>query len=151
LPSIAAVAAMIAWARHSDRTLERTWHVVIPCLAACLGFVWAGAAHTAVGVILALTIANIGISGAKAPLWAMPSMFLSGAGAAAGIALINSIGNLGGFIGPYLIGWMKDRWGSYAGGLYAVAAMLALSAVVMLVLSHQSGRRRVSAAPGKEA
>jgi MFS transporter, ACS family, tartrate transporter len=151
LPSIAAVAAMIAWARHSDRTLERTWHVVIPCVAACLGFVWAGTAHSALGVILALTIANIGISGAKAPLWAMPSMFLSGAGAAAGIALINSIGNLGGFIGPYLIGWLKDRWGSYAGGLYAVAAMLALSAVVMLALSYLSGRQRASAAPGKEA
>lgn len=151
LPSLAAVAAMILWARHSDRTLERTWHVVIPCIAACLGFVWAGTAHTALGVILALTIANIGISGAKAPLWAMPSMFLSGAGAAAGIALINSIGNLGGFIGPYLIGWLKDRWGSYTGGLYAVGAMLALSAVVMLALSFLSGRQRASAADGKEA
>ena len=151
LPSFAAVAAMIAWARHSDRTLERTWHVVIPCVAACLGFVWAGNAHNAVGVILALMIANIGISGAKAPLWAMPTMFLSGAGAAAGIALINSIGNLGGFIGPFLIGWLKDKRGSYADGLYAVAAMLALSAVVMLALSYQSARRCASGASGRES
>jgi ACS family tartrate transporter-like MFS transporter len=141
-PSLAAVAAMIGWARHSDRTLERTWHVVIPCVVACLGFVWAGTTQTAVGVILALMLVNIGISAAKAPLWAMPSMFLSGAGAAAGIALINSIGNLGGFVGPFLIGWLKDRWGSYAGGLYAVGAMLAVSAIVMLALSHQLGRRR---------
>ena len=59
-------------------------------------------------------IASIGINAAKPPLWAMPTMFLSGASAAAGIAMINSIGNLGGFIGPYAIGWMKDRWGSYA-------------------------------------
>jgi ACS family tartrate transporter-like MFS transporter len=59
-------------------------------------------------------------------------MFLSGASAAAGIALINSLGNLGGFVGPLLIGWMKDRWGSYAAGMVAVSAMMALSAVVML-------------------
>jgi MFS transporter, ACS family, tartrate transporter len=138
LPSIVAIAAMIAWARHSDRTLERTWHVVIPCVVACLGLVWAGATQTAVGVILALVLVNTGISAAKAPLWTMPTMFLSGASAAAGIALINSLGNLGGFIGPFMIGWMKSRWGSYAGGLYVVGGMLAVSAVMMLALSLQS-------------
>ncbi|HEY0263497.1 MAG TPA: MFS transporter [Granulicella sp.] len=141
LPSFVAIAAMIAWARHSDATQERTWHVVIPCALACLGFVWAGSTHTLAGVILALMVVNIGVSSAKAPLWAMPGMFLSGASAAAGIAMINSIGNLGGFIGPYLIGWLKDKWGSYAGGLYAVGAMLALSAVLMLLLGSQSSRR----------
>jgi ACS family tartrate transporter-like MFS transporter len=143
-PSFVAIAAMIAWARHSDRTLERTWHVVIPCVLACLGFAWAGTTHTAIGVILALMLVNIGISAAKAPLWAMPSTFLSGASAAAGIALINSIGNLGGFIGPFLIGWLKDKWGSYTGGLYAVGVMLAVSAAVMLALSHQLGQRRTT-------
>ncbi|WP_263354916.1 MFS transporter [Acidicapsa acidisoli] len=141
-PSFVAIAVMIAWARHSDRTLERTWHVVIPCVVACLGFVWAGTTHTAVGVILALMLVNIGISAAKAPLWAMPSAFLTGAEAAAGIALINSIGNLGGFAGPFLIGWLKDKSGSYAGGLYAVGAMLAVSAAVMLALSHQLRHRK---------
>jgi MFS transporter, ACS family, tartrate transporter len=142
VPGFVAIAAMIGWARHSDRTQERTWHVVIPCAVACLGFVWAGTTQTAVGVTLALTMVNMGISAAKAPLWAMPSMFLSGASAAAGIALINSIGNLGGFVGPFMIGWLKDRWGSYAGGLYTVGAMLAVSAVAMLALSHQLGLRR---------
>ncbi|HEY1947942.1 MAG TPA: MFS transporter [Bryobacteraceae bacterium] len=137
IPSIVAIVGMIAWARHSDRTTERTWHVVIPCVAACLGLVWAGAAHTAFGVILALVIVNLGISAAKAPLWAMPTMFLSGAGAAAGIAMINSIGNLGGFAGPFVIGWLKGKTGSYAGGLYLVAATLAVSAVVTLLLSRQ--------------
>ena len=63
-------------------------------------------------MILALTIVNIGVNGTKGPVWAMPSMFLTGASAAAGIALINSMGNLGGFVGPVLIGWMKDRWGA---------------------------------------
>jgi ACS family tartrate transporter-like MFS transporter len=67
-------------------------------------------------------------------------MFLTGASAAAGIALINCMGNLGGFIGPVLIGWMKDRWGSYAAGLYVVGGMCALSAVVVVALARQTGR-----------
>jgi MFS transporter, ACS family, tartrate transporter len=142
VPGVLAIVGMIAWSRHSDRTLERTWHVVLPCVAACLGFLWLGGASTAIAVILALVIASIGINAAKPPLWAMPTMFLSGASAAAGIALINSLGNLGGFIGPYAIGWMKDEWGSYAGGMYVVAATLAASAVITLVLSHQLSRRR---------
>jgi len=140
-PNFIAVAAMIAWARHSDRTLERTWHVVLPCILACLGLAWAGTTHSGAGVILALMFVNVGISAAKGPLWTMPSTFLTGASAAAGIALINSLGNLGGFIGPFLIGWLKDKWGSYTGGLYAVSAMLAVSAAVMLALSHQLRQR----------
>lgn len=138
LPSVVAVLGMTLWARHSDQTLERTWHVVIPCVAACLGFLWAGSTHTAMGVILALVVVNVGISAAKAPLWAMASSFLSGAGAAAGIAMINSIGNLGGFIGPYMIGWIKGKTGSYTGGLYMVGGTLALSAVLTLLLSRKA-------------
>jgi MFS transporter, ACS family, tartrate transporter len=138
LPSVVAVLAMTLWARHSDQTLERTWHVVIPCAAACLGFIWAGSTHTAIGVICALVVVNVGISAAKAPLWAMASTFMSGAGAAAGIAMINSIGNLGGFIGPYMIGWIKGKTGSYTGGLYVVGATLALSAVLTLLLNRKT-------------
>jgi ACS family tartrate transporter-like MFS transporter len=139
-PSFVAAAAMILWARHSDRALERTWHVAIPCFAAFLGCVWAGAAAAALGVILALTLVNLGVNAAKGPVWAMPSMFLTGAGAATGIALINSMGNLGGFVGPLLVGWLKDKWGSYSGGLYLVGAMLALSAVVIVALGRQTER-----------
>lgn len=137
-PSLAAVVAMILWARRSDRTGERTWHVVIPCVLACVGFVFAGQASTALLTVLALVVVNVGISAAKAPLWAMPSMFLSGAGAAAGIAMINSIGNLGGFVGPFAIGWLKNLTGGYAAGLYVVAATLALSAIVTLLLSRKA-------------
>jgi len=148
IPSVAAVIAMILWARHSDRTGERTWHVVIPCVLACAGFIFAGQASTAVLVVLALVVVNIGISSAKAPLWAMPSTFLSGAGAAAGIAMINSIGNLGGFVGPSVIGWLKNATGSYAAGLYVVAGTLALSAVVTLLLSRQVRRGAAAMAHG---
>jgi len=137
VPSVVAVVAMIYWAHHSDRSGERTWHVIIPCLLACAGFIFAGQATTALLVVLALVIVNVGISSAKAPLWAMPSSFLSGAGAAAGIAMINSVGNLGGFLGPFAIGWLKTYTGGYAAGLYVVAATLALSAVVTLLLSRK--------------
>jgi MFS transporter, ACS family, tartrate transporter len=147
IPSILAVIAMILWAKHSDRTPERTWHVVIPCALACAGFIFAGQAGTALMIVLALVVVNVGISAAKAPLWTMPSLFLSGASAAAGIAMINSLGNLGGFVGPFVIGWLKNVTGGYAAGLYVVAATLALSAVVTLLLSrngtHQSVVSRV--------
>jgi ACS family tartrate transporter-like MFS transporter len=147
IPPTVSIVAMVFWARHSDRTGERTWHVVGPCLLASAGLVFAGNATGAVAVVLALTIVNIGISCAKPPLWTMPTMFLSGSAAAAGIATINSIGNLGGFAGPFMIGWIKDLTGSFAGGLYFVAGLLVLSAVITLLLVASSRRTVPHAAP----
>ena len=143
-PSIAVI-AMVLWSRHSDRTGERTWHVVIPCLLAATGLALAGFAGSVAAVIAALTLVNIGISAAKPPLWSMPTTFLSGTGAAAGIAAINSIGNLGGFVGPSMIGWIKSLTGSFAGGLYFVAGLLILSAAVTLILA--GAQRRPAASP----
>ncbi|GJE58272.1 MFS transporter [Methylobacterium trifolii] len=140
VPPTVAVIAMILWARHSDRTGERTWHVVIACLVAAAGLLLAGGAASTVAVVAALSLVNIGISSAKPPLWAMPTMFLSGSAAAVGIATINSIGNLGGFVGPWAIGWIKDKTGSFTGGLIFVAALLVLSAIVTLVVAR-AGRR----------
>lgn len=137
-PGFLAIVGMILWARHSDQTLERTWHVAIASLVTCFGFAWAGWATAAIPVILALTVANIGVNSTKGPVWAMPSMFLTGASAAAGIAMINSMGNFGGFIGPVLVGWLKDKLGSYAGGLYVVGAMMALSAIVVVLLGRHT-------------
>ncbi|SAK81189.1 major facilitator transporter [Caballeronia calidae] len=136
IPPVVSVVAMVFWSRHSDRTGERTWHVVLACVAATVGLVVAAMANSVVGLIAALTLVNIGISCAKPPLWTMPTMFLSGAAAATGIATINSIGNLGGFVGPAMIGWMKDRTGSFSGGLYFVAGLLVLSAVLTLLLAR---------------
>nr|MCF1502135.1 MFS transporter [Allorhizobium sp. Av2] len=84
------------WARHSDKTGERTWHVVGACLLAAVGLAFATGATSVFTVLIALTLVNIGISCSKPPLWSMPTLFLSGPAAAAGIATINSIGNLGG-------------------------------------------------------
>jgi MFS transporter, ACS family, tartrate transporter len=144
VPPGAAVIAMVLWARHSDRTGERTWHVVIACLAAALGLLLAGGAASVLAVVAALSLVNVGISAAKPPLWAMPTMFLSGSAAAVGIATINAIGNLGGFVGPWAIGWIKDRTGSFTGGLLFVAGLLVLSAVLTLVVAR-AGRRAAPA------
>ncbi len=135
IPPTVAVLVTVLWSWHSDKTGERTWHVVLACLFASVGLVLAGNAVGVVGVVAALTIVNIGITSSKPPLWSMPTLFLSGPAAAAGIATINSIGNLGGFVGPAMIGWIKDLTGSFMGGLYFVAGLLVLSAILTLVLA----------------
>ncbi|KKC43584.1 MFS transporter, partial [Acinetobacter sp. V2] len=135
IPPIVSVIAMVLWSRHSDRTSERTWHVALACLTAAVGLAIAAGTHNVIGLIAALTIVNVGISCAKPPLWSMPTMFLSGSAAAAGIATINSIGNLGGFAGPAMIGWIKDQTGDFTGGLYFVAGLLIISTLLTLVLS----------------
>jgi ACS family tartrate transporter-like MFS transporter len=141
LPATAAVIVMILWARNSDRTGERTWHVVAACLLAAAGLALAGLSTGVVAVLAALALVNIGVSSAKPPLWSMPTMFLSGSAAAAGIATINSIGNLGGFVGPAMIGWIKGMTGSFVGGLYFVGGLLVLSAVLTLMLSRGQSRK----------
>ncbi|MEQ1716187.1 MAG: MFS transporter [Hyphomicrobium sp.] len=138
IPGIFAVIAMVLWSRHSDKTRERTWHVVGACLLGALGLAFASVATTVIAVVAALTLVNMGISAAKPPLWSMPTIFLSGSAAAAGIATINSIGNLGGFAGPAMIGWIKDQTGSFAGGLYFVAGLLVFSAILVLILARNA-------------
>ena len=145
VPPTVSVIAMVIWARHSDRSGERSWHVVGPCLLASAGLLMAGSSTTLVAVVLALTLVNIGISSAKPPLWSMPTLFLSGPAAAAGIATINSIGNLGGFVGPSMIGWIKQETGSFTGGLYLVAGFLMVSAVVTLLLARRVAHPAVAA------
>jgi len=145
IPPTVAVVAMYLWSWHSDRENERTWHVVIACLAAAAGLALAGASGTVAAVVTALTLVNVGISAAKPPLWSMPTLFLSGPAAAAGIATINSIGNLGGFVGPAMIGWIKDLTGSFEGGLYFVAGLLVFSAILTLALSRSLQQRHPAA------
>jgi ACS family tartrate transporter-like MFS transporter len=140
IPNIFAVIGMIAWARHSDRTKERTWHIAIPCLVACAGMILGANLPTALGVVLALILVNTGTGSAKPPLWAMPSMFLSGSAAAAGLAAINAIGGLASSVGPFAIGWFKGHTGSYQGGLYVLAALLVISAVGILLIRQSRPR-----------
>ncbi|WP_321880676.1 MFS transporter [Paraburkholderia bannensis] len=131
IPNLFAVVTMVLWARNSDRTGERRLHVAIACLAAGIGMLMSGYASSAIMLLVGLSIANFGINAAKPPLWSMPTQFLSGSAAAAGIALINAMGSLlGGTIGPMVIGKLRDMGGDYSLGLYFVSATLFVSAVL---------------------
>ncbi|EPJ4623497.1 MFS transporter, partial [Klebsiella pneumoniae] len=146
-PAVIGVIAMILWARHSDRTKERSWHVIGACLLAGAGLIYAGNVSTLFTVMVALTLVTVGISASKPPLWSMPTLFLSGPAAAAGIAAINSIGNLGGFVGPMMIGVIREQTGSYSWGLYFVAGLLALSALVVMILSARANKSPTAELP----
>ena len=123
IPYAVAIIGMIVIPRYSDRTGERK-RVVAACLAlAAVAFV----ASTVVGPVAAIPALAVGLFfllGVHGVFWTMPAALLSGAAAAAGIAMINSIGNLGGFVGPYLVGLVKDATGSTDGGLIVLAAIL---------------------------
>ena len=146
-PAVIGILGMILWARHSDRMNERSWHVIGACLLAAAGLIYAGNVSTLLTVILALTLVTVGISASKPPLWSMPTLFLSGPAAAAGIATINSIGNLGGFVGPMMIGVIRQHTGSYTWGLFFVAGLLILSALIVLILSGNAKKPQATKLP----
>jgi D-galactonate transporter len=133
LPYSVGVVVTILVGRHSDRHLERRYHCGLATLAAAIGLVLIGvlASHPVLS-FLALILAVAGVLSAFAPFWQIPTMMLAGSAAAGGIALINSFGNLSGFVGPYLVGWLKDVTGTTATGLYAVAGFEILCTVLIL-------------------
>jgi ACS family tartrate transporter-like MFS transporter len=99
-----------------------------------------------------MSVATIGLYGSKPAFWPLPSTFLSGTAAAGGIAMVNSIGNLGGFLGPYVVGWIKDSTQSYASGLYFLAACAFASGVIALVVVKPTAPVRLpQAAPLRSA
>lgn len=138
IPYLAAALAMVAVGFHSDRSGERRWHTALPAFAGAiaLGF----AAHTtSVGpATVLISVAVLGVFSMMGPFWSMPTALLSGTAAATGIAFINSVGNLGGFFGPYIIGLVRTSTGQFKGGLLVVAAALAVSG--MLALTVKFGR-----------
>jgi ACS family tartrate transporter-like MFS transporter len=136
LPTLASAVAMVAWTRHSDLTRERPWHVALPAFAGCLGLVASAYVSDPILSTIALSVALIGIYAAIATSWTLPTAFLTGTAAAGGLALINSIGNLGGFVGPYFVGWIKTATGTYSLALLAIGIGLAISALIALALRH---------------
>jgi ACS family tartrate transporter-like MFS transporter len=137
--------AMVVWGRISDRMNERRWNLFIGCVFSTVGLVIAGMTMGTWWALVGMSIAAMGFYGSKGPFFAMPPMFLSGAGLAAGIAWINSIGNLGGFFGPWYVGVMKDLTGSYAGGLYGLALLGLVAAIVCALFLHIPKRMPLSA------
>jgi MFS transporter, ACS family, tartrate transporter len=132
--------AMVVWGRISDRMNERRWNLFIGCVFSTAGLVIAGMTMGTWWALVGMSIAAMGFYGSKGPFFAMPPMFLSGAGLAAGIAWINSIGNLGGFFGPWYVGVMKDLTGNYAGGLYGLALLGLIAALVCALFLHIPNR-----------
>jgi MFS transporter, ACS family, tartrate transporter len=127
---------MLIWGWVSDRTGERRWNLALGCVVAGAGLLMAGKFIGTPLAVVGMSIAAVGLYGTKGPFWSMPSMFLTGTAAASGIAWINSIGNLGGFFGPTAVGWIKDYTGSFAGGLYALAALALMSAIISALWLH---------------
>lgn len=134
IPYAAAFAGMILVSRSSDRRLERRYHVAVSLLVGGISLMSLGAAHSPFLSIALLVSSAVGYCSALSPFWALPSEFLTGYSAATGIALINSIGNLGGFVGPYVVGFLNQRTGSLYGGLAAAGACMLLSAIRVLQL-----------------
>jgi D-galactonate transporter len=140
VPYGVAALTMVLAARHSDRTGERRWHTAAAALAGALGLVVATLySDNTVIALAALSVATAGILSTFPIFWSLPTAMLGGAAAAAGIAMINSIGNLAGFVAPYLVGAIRDATGSTASGIYLIAASLAAGALLVVAVRRLPG------------
>lgn len=141
VPYVVAALGMVVVGARSDRTGERRWHVAVPALVGAAGFVAAALLpHSLVGALAALSVAAFGIWGALGPFWALPTAFLRGTAAAGGVALVNAVGNIGGFVGPTLVGYARDATGSFAAGLWVLAAGLVVGALAVVALPADTAR-----------
>jgi MFS transporter, ACS family, tartrate transporter len=138
IPYVCGAISMVTWGWYSDRINERRWNLFIACVVAAIGLIVAGQTIGTPWAVVGMSIAAIGLYGSKGPFWTFPSMILTGTAAASGIAWINCIGNLGGFIGPTAVGWAKDYTGSFASGLYVLAGFALLAAVSTFGLTLKS-------------
>jgi MFS transporter, ACS family, tartrate transporter len=135
IPFVIALIGMVLIGRHSDRTRERKWHVAACALTGATGLLIAAGAGTSVPLIVfSFAVSQLGQRSVQGVFWAIPPIFLGGTAAAAGIALINSVGNLGGFVGPTVMGWLRGVSGSYAAGLLVLAGALILEAALVVSL-----------------
>jgi MFS transporter, ACS family, tartrate transporter len=137
IPYLAALLAMILVSRSSDRRLERRYHAAIPLTIGGIALMLLEAAASPWSSIALLSFVAMGIYSYIGPFWTMPSEFLTGYSAASGIALINSVANLGGFVGPYAIGAISERTGSLYGGLAVAGLSLFVSATLVLLVPRK--------------
>jgi nitrate/nitrite transporter NarK len=149
VPYLFGTVAMILWARHSDAARERVMHVGAPLLLTAVSLAVCGYMDNPYVTMVALVVAAIGIFGTFAVFWTLPTAWLSGSAAAGAIALINSIGNLAGFGGPYLIGWIKETTGSTSTGLLVLAVLPLLAGILVLLGGHETRTEFAGAAKAK--
>jgi ACS family tartrate transporter-like MFS transporter len=139
IPYVAGVSAMIIVARSSDRVLERRYHAAVPQIVAAIALLLLGTITTPSLLLIVLwCFAAMGIWSYFGPFWSLPNEFLSGSSAVVGIALINSVANIGGFVGPYAIGAINKRTGSFDGGLVLAGISLMVSATLILMLRKRT-------------
>jgi MFS transporter, ACS family, tartrate transporter len=141
VPYIACAIGMVLIGKNSDRTGDRRWHVALSACTGTAGLIAAALLKSPAAELAALAVAAIGIWGTLGPFWAMSSEFLSGTAAAAGIALINSVGNLGGFLGPYLVGIVRGRTESFTWALLSLAVFPFIGALITLALGRSQKHR----------
>ena len=135
VPYSVAIVAMLLTCGHADRVRERRWHTVLPCLVTALGLVVTAFSNgSTLTALVGMTLAAAGASTAQAAFWALPASFLAGAAAAAGIALVNALGNIGGFASTYLVGWMTDLTHSTSSSLMLFAGFLVVGGLLILTI-----------------
>jgi ACS family tartrate transporter-like MFS transporter len=138
VPYAVASLVMVLNARHSDATGERRLHVAVPAFVGAAGIAVALFLDSPYLVIAAMCVCAAGVFSAIPVIWQIPPTFLTGVGAAAGIALINSFGNLSGFVGPYLTGWLEGVTGDFRAGMFVVAGFMVLAGVVVLFVGGKA-------------
>jgi ACS family tartrate transporter-like MFS transporter len=137
LPFLLTTIAMVLVGVHSDRKNERRWHTAVPAFAAAVGLIAAGYGHSTFVVVSGLAIGMAGAEAMVGPFWAMATSRMTGLSAAAGIAVINSLANLGGYFGPDIIGWFRTSNGGFRGGLLAIGATVAISGATALIVGRR--------------
>ncbi|HWA13566.1 MAG TPA: MFS transporter [Burkholderiales bacterium] len=142
IPYFIGVLGLLAFGYSSDRMQERRWHLICSSSIAGAGFLGMAIVGTSYWALVFMSIATIGIYGSRPSFWSMPSLFLTGTAAAAGIALINSIGNLGGHFGPMIVGWIRDSSGSFEAALYFLSACAFASGLVTFLARGATGARK---------
>jgi ACS family tartrate transporter-like MFS transporter len=138
IPYILGTIGLLAWGYSSDRFNERRWHLIVASILAGIGLICAGVFGSSYLALAGMAAATTGIYGSRAAFWPMPSMFLTGTAAAGAIALINATGNLGGYVGPFVVGWIKDSTKSFEAGLYFLAACALAGAVITFFAARAS-------------
>ena len=144
LPFVVTAIAMVLVGMSSDRTGERRWHTAVPAFVGALALAAAGYGSSTVVVVTCIGLGLVCAESMVGPFWAMATSRMAGLSAAAGIAVINSLANLGGYFGPDIIGFFRKATGGFRGGLLAIAATLALSGGIALIVGRQAtGERRL--------
>jgi ACS family tartrate transporter-like MFS transporter len=148
IPYVFGAFAMVAWGLHADRTGERGRHCAAACLLSFIGLASCVFLDNPVALMAAIILAQMGQSAIAPTFWPLPSAMLTGTAAAGGIALINSVGNLGGFLGPYAMGLARDATGSFGVGLLILASGMLVAGITLLLLGRD---RQYLHAPGRQA